>query len=138
MVPGPFPHHNRKIIKMPRYKPSQDDEELYGDVKPPNAATSAPEPPPDPEEKGEPAEAQTTDEETAESMNSAVVSNKVLAGPGGEPLKEGDEIVVKIIKNFGDESEIAYSTTKPGEIGAGDGSMSSDSEIDAMDEKGMM
>jgi hypothetical protein len=120
------------------YKPSTEDEELYGGpVKPPDkgAAATATETPPNPGEE-EHREAESTDEEMAESQNSAVVSNKVLSGPDGAPLKEGDEIVLKIIKNFGDESEVAYSKTKPGEIGASESPMSSDSEIEAMDDKG--
>ena len=124
---------------MPKYRPTADDEDLYGDVKPPGAkpapapANADPNAPPKPGETGEPKDAETTDEETAESKNSAVVSNKVLTGPDGEPLKEGDEITVQIVRNFGDESEIRYAPKKT--TGPEDGSMMSDAngEIDAMD-----
>lgn len=48
----------------------------------------------------------SVDEENAES-STALVSNKILS-PEGAPLKEGDEIVVTVVKNYGDESEIKY------------------------------
>jgi hypothetical protein len=131
---------------MPRYKPTAEDEDLYGSVKPPGAKPAA-DPggapsPADPNMPPKPGEAEdpiTTDQETAESMNSAVVDNKVLMGADGKAPREGDEIVLKVIKVYGNESEVAYSTTKPSEIGAGEGSMSSaNSEIDAMDKPEMM
>ena len=130
---------------MPKYSPSQDEEELYGGVEPPGASNvprgteDGPPPtegPPKSEaEGGEPTEPQTTDQEMAESQNSAVVSNKVLMGPDGQAPKEGDEITLKIIKSFGDECEVAYAT-KPS--GSDEGPMSGvNTEIDAMDEKGL-
>lgn len=49
----------------------------------------------------------SVDQENAEAgEETAVVSNKLLS-PAGSPLKEGDEIVVRVVKNYGDESEIA-------------------------------
>lgn len=60
---------------------------------------------------------ETTDQEKEEeTANTAVVPVKVLMGSTTEPLKEGEEVVVKVVKVYGDEAEIAYSTTKPGEI----------------------
>lgn len=60
-----------------------------------------------------PAPDQTVDSENAEN-ETAVVSNKILS-PYGEPLKEGDEIVVRVVKNYGDECEIEYAPHKEGE-----------------------
>lgn len=64
----------------------------------------------------------------------AVIDNKVLS-PEGEPLKEGDEIVVQVVKNYGDESEIKYAPKKGGESEGGEG-MGADAELDSMSEKG--
>jgi hypothetical protein len=119
---------------MPKYRPSPEDEELYGGpVKPPGGkpdAAPAQDPPPKPGE--EPREPETTDEEAAESMNSAVVSNKVLAGPDGKMPQEGEEVLVKIVKSYGDEVEICRVSDKP--TGPDEGPMSSDSELEAMDQ----
>ena len=133
----------------PRYKPTPDDESLYGSVKPPGAALGAkpsaaaavpppadPNAPPRPGETGEPKDAETTDEETAESQNSAIVSSKLLAGPDGKMPAEGEEILVKIVKSYGDEVEISRVSDKP--TGPGEGPMSSDGEIDALDKPEMM
>ena len=49
----------------------------------------------------------------------ALVSNKILS-PEGEPLKEGDEIVVRVVKNYGDESEVEYAPKKGSEGEGGD------------------
>lgn len=84
----------------------------------------------EPADKGK-GENESIDQEEAES-ETAMVPNKILQGKSGEPLKEGDEVVLKIVKNFGDESEVAYSETKPGEIGGGEGA-GADEELDAMD-----
>lgn len=62
----------------------------------------------------------------------AVVPMKLLQGKHPEPIKEGEEIVVKAVKVYGDEVEIAYSETKPGEIGEGGGEKDANAEIDAM------
>lgn len=88
-------------------------------------------------------ETASVDEENAAS-NTALVSNKILS-PEGEPLKEGDEIVVRIVKNYGNESEIEYAPhkegeseeegeteTMPGEMRPGNEA----SELAALDEKG--
>lgn len=84
---------------MPKYTPSDDElDESYGS-KP--AAVNPPE------------EKPSVDEENA-SADTALVSNKILS-PEGEPLKEGDEIVVRVVKNYGDESEIEYAPKKGGE-----------------------
>lgn len=119
---------------MPKYTPTAEDESLYDSTpdKGPDVPRGTSEDAP-----AKDGDTETIDETTAESQNSAVVSNKVLTGPGGETPKEGDEIVLKVVKNFGDECEVAYSTTKPSEIGASEGPMSgADGEIDAMDQKG--
>lgn len=80
---------------------------------------------------------ETVDQETQEDVNTAVVPVKVLMGPTTEPLKKGDEVVLKVVEVYGDEAEVAYSKTKPGEIGEGEGyGKSADKEIDEMDQGG--
>lgn len=73
---------------------------------------TAPVTPPGEGEEAPPAEKESVDKENAEAQT-ALVSNKILS-PEGEPLKEGDEIVVKVVKNYGDESEIMYAPKKEG------------------------
>lgn len=121
---------------------------MYGSVKPPGAApgvprgTSTAPPPADPNappkagEEGPPREPETTDEETAESENTAILPNKVLMSPGGEMPKEGDEIVLQVVRVYGDEAEVRYAPKK--EPGPDEGPMSSDGEIDALDKTEMM
>lgn len=58
-------------------------------------------------------EKQSVDEQNAMS-STALVPNKILS-PEGEPLKEGDEIVVRVVKNHGEESEIEYAPKKGGD-----------------------
>lgn len=83
---------------------------------------------------------ESVDQEEAEGMT-AVVPNKLLS-PHGEPLKEGDEIVVRVVKNYGEETEIEYAPHKPGdEEGEGDETTTPkaddyESELSAMDQKG--
>lgn len=78
--------------------------------------------------------AETVDQEEAEGTT-AVIDNKVLS-PGGEPLKEGDEIVLVVVKNFGEESEVKYA---PKEAGAseppGGGMPGAEAELDAMSQE---
>ena len=59
-----------------------------------------------PVEKPETADKPSVDEQNA-GEQTAVVSNKILS-PKGEALKEGDEVVLTIVKNYGDESEVKY------------------------------
>lgn len=49
-----------------------------------------------------------------EGDSTAVISNKILS-PEGEPLKKGDEIVVRVVQNYGDESLIEYAPKKGGD-----------------------
>lgn len=131
---------------MPRstYRPSAEEETLYG-VKPPGEAGApgdAPPGGPPPEANAGKAgeqehEPETTDEELSQSQQSALVPNKVLMGPDGQPPKEGDEIVMKVIKVYGDESEVAYAP-KPKPGAASDPLSSADTEIEAMDQAGAM
>ena len=127
---------------MPKYRPTAEDEALYGSVKPPGAAPGGAPPPADPNappkagEEGPPREPETTDEETAESENTAILPNKVLMSPGGEMPKEGDEIVLQVVRVYGDEAEVRYAPKK--EPGPDEGPMSSDGEIDALDKPEMM
>lgn len=103
---------------MPKYQPT--DEELDSGY-----SNSPPVEPPEAEEK------ESVDEENAEATE-VVVPNKVLMGPDGKEPKEGDEIVVKVVKNYGDESSIIYAPAKPeGETST----PSVDEEIAALDTK---
>lgn len=58
---------------------------------------------------------ESVDQENQESMEHTVVVPNKLLSPDGEPLKAGDEIVVQVVKNYGDESEIKYAPHKKGE-----------------------
>lgn len=78
----------------------------------------------------EPAAASEEKGEELEESNTAIVPMKLLQGKSSEPIKEGEEIVVKAVKVYGDEVEIAYSETKPSAIGGGE--KSADQEIDEM------
>ena len=52
---------------------------------------------------------ESIDQEEAEEMQTtAVVPVKLLQGEGGEPLKVGDEVVVKVQELHGDEATIIY------------------------------
>lgn len=112
---------------MPKYTPSDEDMDSsygssdQGEVKPPD-------------ESG----AESVDEKN-ETAETTVVPNKILS-PDGEPLKEGDEIVVQIVKNYGDESEIKYAPHKAGEeegeaSDTGAGMAGVGSELTALDQE---
>lgn len=83
---------------MPRYNPSDDDmmDSAYGGKSDMMS-----------EEKSAP---ESIDEENA-GEETAVISNKILS-PEGEPLKAGDEIVLQVVENFGDESSVKYAPKK--------------------------
>lgn len=82
------------------------------------------------EEKGE-----TVDQENEEQMSkTAVVPLSVLMGKHTEPLKEGDEVVLKVKAIHGDEAEVEYSETPPGEIGKGESEQGEGMEESADDE----
>lgn len=90
---------------MPKYNPSDDELAGYDNaapVTPPDSAPAGPE--------------ESVDRENEEG-NTAVISNKILS-PDGEPIKEGDEIVVRVVKNYGDESEIEYAPKEGGKAAA--------------------
>lgn len=100
-------------------------EEVYAEEETPpmESAEAAP-------EEGAP---ESIDEQEASSPT-AVIDNKVLS-PGGEPLKEGDRIIVTIVKNYGDESEIRYGKAEAGEEVQSPGMMEeANAELDTMDE----
>jgi hypothetical protein len=119
---------------MKRYNPTTEDEELYSQpVKRPASATPAAAEDMPSNEGEEPTDAQSTDEETSATENSALVSNKVLRPDGSTP-KEGDEVTMKVIKCYGDECEVSCS---PKSTAPEKEPMSADSEIEAMDEEGM-
>lgn len=50
-------------------------------------------------------------EEAEEATKTAVISNKIL-DPHQEGLKEGDEIVLRVVKTYGDEAEVEYAPKK--------------------------
>lgn len=72
-------------------------------------------------------------DETETAANTAVVDNKVLMGADGRPPKEGDEIVVRVVKVYGDESEIEYAPAKGGEKPTPPSEMTANQEFDSME-----
>jgi len=73
------------------------------------------------------------DEEEAQEMEtSAVVPLKLLQGGNPEPVKEGDEIVVKVKAVHGEEATIIYAPKEP--EGKGAKEMSPDQELETMNE----
>lgn len=80
-----------------------------------------------------PAENESVDQEEAEA-NTALVDNKILS-PEGEPLKEGDEIVVRVVKNYGDQSEIEYAPKKGGGETETASTASPEDELAALDKE---
>lgn len=66
-----------------------------------------------------------------ESMEpSSLVDLKVLTGKHGPP-KEGDEIVVKVVKIHGDQAEISYAPEKP----EGESEPGEDKEMEELNSK---
>ena len=92
----------------------------------------------DAEESGPGEQAETVDQENAEEMTKkAVVPMSVLMGKHTEPLKVGDEVVLKVTGIHGEEAEVEYSETPPGEIGKGEaggegGEESANDELDRL------
>jgi hypothetical protein len=82
------------------------DSSLYGEDAP---APDAPES----EDKPQDGKPDSVDEQEAMDPTS-LVDLKVLTGKHGAP-KEGDEIVVKVVKIHGDQAEIEYAPEKEGE-----------------------
>lgn len=116
-------------------QPGGDDmDSLYGEGP---ASETAETPSSQPESVDQ--EEQETGEQTA------VISNKILS-PDGEPLNPGDEIVLQVVKNYGDESEVKYAPHKPGEGEGGEtetaiepgesGAADYETDLAAMDQKG--
>lgn len=66
----------------------------------------------------------------------AIVPNKLLS-PEGESLNTGDEIVVRIVKNYGDESEIEYAPKKEQDTSSDESAPADDvgSEFASMDKE---
>lgn len=107
--------------------PPDEMDSLYG-------GTESPAPAAGPGEESEPAAeeaSESVDQETAEG-GTAVIDNKVLS-PEGQPLKEGDEIVLVVVKNYGEESEVKYAPKEKGaEQPPGGGMEEANAELDAM------
>jgi len=72
-------------------------------------------------------------EEQEDTAQTALVPMKV-ASPGGEPVKPGDEIVMKVVAVHDDEVEMAYAPKK--KEGMHEEGPSADEEIDSMDKPG--
>ena len=78
---------------------------------------------------------ESIDAEEAEGKT-AVVDNKVLA-PAGEKLKEGDELTIVVVKNYGGESEIRFKSKSSGkEVQPPKGMMDeANAELDMMNQE---
>ncbi len=64
----------------------------------------------------------------------AMIDMKVLAGKHGPP-KEGDEVVLKVVKVHGDQAEVEYSETPPESIGEGESSPESGDDMEQINSK---
>ena len=85
-------------------------------------------------EEGTPPE--SIDAEEAEAAGeTALIDNKILS-PAGEPLKEGDKIILEVVKNYGGESEVKYAKTGTKVQAPGMGMMDeANAELDRMSEE---
>ena len=74
------------------------------------------------------------DEEREELAASATVPLSVLQSADKEPVKEGDEIMVKVKAVHGEEATIYYAPKKPeGEESGGEHEMEPNEELDKLD-----
>ena len=73
-------------------------------------------------------------EEQDDMATTAIVPTKMLQGKDDEPPKEGTECTVKVVKNYGDECEIAWVPKKGG--ATEESGETPDAEIDNMDNPG--
>lgn len=81
-------------------------------------------------------EGQSVDEANESAgATTAIVPNKLLS-PEGESLKTGDEIVVRIVKNYGDESEIEYAPKEGGDETEEEPMSTESQELTALSEEG--
>jgi thiamine biosynthesis protein ThiC len=101
--------------------PAEADEmdALYAEPESPAAAA--------PEEAAEAPE--TIDAEEADGAT-AVIDNKVLS-PEGKPLKAGDQVILRVVRNLGDESEVAYGSAEAESAPMG-GMAGAEAELDEM------
>ena len=82
-----------------------------------------------------PEEKQSVDQDNEEAVEeTALISNKILS-PEGEPLKEGDEIVLQVVKNYGDESEVKYAPKKGEDEKTTETATSPEEDFAAMDQE---
>lgn len=74
---------------------------------------------------------ETPPEETMEESpgSTAMIDNKVLS-PEGKPLKAGDRVILEVVKNYGDESEVRYGTMES--MGGADQMSEANAELDQM------
>jgi hypothetical protein len=126
--PGRLPHQKDKT--MPKMMPPEGDGEMdsmYSGGAPAEGAVSA---------EGDEGK-ESVDQENTEGTT-VLIPNKILS-PEGEPLKEGDEVVVRVVKNYGDECEVEYAPKEggaegqPAAAGETDDSMGANGEIAALD-----
>ena len=113
----PLRSNNMKAITAPMGAMHGSDEMdgLYGESKP----------------KGKP---ESIDQEEQEQMAQTALVPMKVASPGGEPVKPGDEIVMKVVAVHDDEVEMAYAPKK--KEGMQEEGPSADEEIDSMDKPG--
>ena len=99
---------------MPITKPKESDlDSLYSED---NASSDKP---------------KSVDEQERKEMETTAIVPMKLLSPDGEPVREGDEITVKVNRLHGDdEAEISYCSNdkKPSD----DGEMSADNELEEM------
>lgn len=88
-----------------------------------------------PPDEGSSETEQTSVDKEEQTSDTALVSNKILS-PEGEPLKEGDEIVVRVVKNYGDESEIEYAPKSESSDDSEEPMSQEASELSALSEEG--
>lgn len=84
------------------------------------------------ESQTQPKESAESVDEEADTEQTAIVPNHVLS-PEGEPLKEGDEVVLKVVKNYGDECEVKYAPKESPEEGSESSEPPEAAEIAALD-----
>lgn len=105
-----------------------DDESLYAS----GEATAEANAPEGESEMPEAEDAEESIDQEEEGGSTAVVDSKVLS-PDGKPLKEGDEVVLTVVKCYGEECEVKATTKGAGSEVQPPGMMDeSNAELDSM------
>lgn len=125
--PANLTNHQKGTI-MPKYTPGDDEmDETYQ-----GAPVTAP-------ESGAETESEPSVDEENQMDDTALVPVKVLS-PEGEPVNEGDEIVLQVVSVHGDEAIVKYAPKKGGAEEPSDEGETTpgneDAELAALDEKG--